>query len=247
LSPFHLVPSVFPSFTRQREKMDTPGRWLDVVPELAGLDALVKRYSKAGLYPEVMRVNQLDAGVLDNELHDLLRTQLNRVFSMFQASSVERYKPEVEALLRLLLWRFTVWSRLPTPGMKLQSLRYGDGRAPQAPFLDGALSHGGNDGSTSSGGGVGTSGGGGNGGGFGGGATATQRLAFGMLYIGAPWALTRLTRWALACGWDERPDGDWRHAVWRALRRAEAAYRALWLLNLLLFLRTGAYPTPLER
>ncbi|CAN0132961.1 unnamed protein product, partial [Phaeothamnion confervicola] len=44
-----------------------------------------------------------------------------------------------------------------------------------------------------------------------------------------------------------RPDGDWRHAVWRALRRAEAAYRALWLLNLLLFLRTGAYPTPLER
>lgn len=49
----------------------------------------------------VMRVNQLDAGVLDGELHGLLRTQLGRVCDGLPAGTLERFKPEVNAVLIL--------------------------------------------------------------------------------------------------------------------------------------------------
>ena len=43
----------------------------------------------------VMRVNQLDAGVLDTELHSLLKTQLGRACTGLPAGTLERFKPEV--------------------------------------------------------------------------------------------------------------------------------------------------------
>ena len=46
----------------------------------------------------VMRVNQLDAGVLDSELHSLLKTQLGRACSGLPAGTLERFKPEVHIL-----------------------------------------------------------------------------------------------------------------------------------------------------
>lgn len=67
-----------------------------------------------------MRVNQLDAGVLDSELHGLLKTQLGRACSGLPAGTLERFRPEVDALFNLLMFRFTVWMQRPTPGMHLQ-------------------------------------------------------------------------------------------------------------------------------
>ncbi|CAN0393497.1 unnamed protein product, partial [Hapterophycus canaliculatus] len=43
----------------------------------------------------VVRVNQLDAGVLDTELHSLLKSQLGRVCSGLPTGTLERFKPEV--------------------------------------------------------------------------------------------------------------------------------------------------------
>lgn len=71
----------------------------------------------------VMRVDQLDAGVLDSELHGLLKTQLGRACSGLPAGTLERFKPEVDALFNLLMFRFTVWIQRPTPGMHLQVRR----------------------------------------------------------------------------------------------------------------------------
>lgn len=59
--------------------------------------------SKPGVYGtpkapaelSVMRVNQLDAGVLDTELHSLLKTQLGRACAGLPAGTLERFKPEV--------------------------------------------------------------------------------------------------------------------------------------------------------
>lgn len=48
----------------------------------------------------VMRVNQLDAGVLDTELHSLLKTQLGRACSGLPAGTLERFKPEVKPVGR---------------------------------------------------------------------------------------------------------------------------------------------------
>lgn len=63
--------------------------------------------SRYGTLPEpelsVMRVNQLDAGVLDTELHGLLKTQLGRACSGLPAGTLERFKPEVRLVCGLLL------------------------------------------------------------------------------------------------------------------------------------------------
>jgi peroxin-2 len=95
--------------------------WAKPVPELEQLQAAVMGLPVPELI--VPRVDQLDAGVLDAELTKLLHMQLQRVCSLFPQGFMERYKHELDALLRLLLWRFTVWEQAPTPGMRLQNLR----------------------------------------------------------------------------------------------------------------------------
>lgn len=48
-----------------------------------------------------VRVNQLDAGVLDVELHGLLKTQLGRACLGLPSGTLERFKPEVQRQLWL--------------------------------------------------------------------------------------------------------------------------------------------------
>ena len=45
-----------------------------------------------------VRVNQLDAGVLDVELHGLLKTQLGRACLGLPSGTLERFKPEVPSV-----------------------------------------------------------------------------------------------------------------------------------------------------
>ncbi|KAG5185674.1 hypothetical protein JKP88DRAFT_262634 [Tribonema minus] len=101
--------------------LPSPTDWAKPIPELAQVQALATATPVPS--PPVLRVNQLDAGVLDGELMELLKMQLARVFSMCSQGFSERYKPEVEAGLRLLLWGYTVMAQVPTPGMRLQNLR----------------------------------------------------------------------------------------------------------------------------
>lgn len=66
----------------------------------AGAGAAASHHGTLPMEPElsVMRVNQLDAGVLDTELHGLLKTQLGRACSGLPAGTLERFKPEVTAV-----------------------------------------------------------------------------------------------------------------------------------------------------
>lgn len=40
-----------------------------------------------------------------------------------------QYKPELDAFLEFLIWRFSIWVDKPTPGIGLMNLRYRDERA----------------------------------------------------------------------------------------------------------------------
>ena len=79
-----------------------------------------------------MRVNQLDALQLDSELSLLLSYQLRRVFHLFHPSFLTSYKPELDALLALLLFSFTTALDQPTPGSKLQNLTLSSRPSPSA-------------------------------------------------------------------------------------------------------------------
>ncbi|XP_032827029.1 peroxisome biogenesis factor 2 isoform X1 [Petromyzon marinus] len=72
----------------------------------------------------VLRVSQLDALELDRMLEQLLWEQLGRCFQAFRPGLLVGWEPELRALLRLLLWRFTLYSSEATVGQALLNIRY---------------------------------------------------------------------------------------------------------------------------
>lgn len=71
----------------------------------------------------------LDTQRIDQELLNLIRGHVDRGLTLFNADSVETFKPEIEALLSSLLWYTCIWKQRPTPGMRLLGLRYHRGGA----------------------------------------------------------------------------------------------------------------------
>ncbi|KAG6590704.1 putative peroxisome assembly protein [Phytophthora cinnamomi] len=71
-----------------------------------------------------LRVNKWDALILDSEILGLLKTPMKSMFSMFEPGLVDRIKPEIDAVLGALLFVFTTGLGRPTPGMKLENVRY---------------------------------------------------------------------------------------------------------------------------
>lgn len=74
------------------------------------------------------RVGQLDASVLDGELVDLLKSQLWKVFKTFRPEVKDHYESELLLLLKLVVFKLTVWDHSATYGAKLQNLKFVDGR-----------------------------------------------------------------------------------------------------------------------
>ncbi|ANB15111.1 peroxisomal biogenesis factor 2 [Sugiyamaella lignohabitans] len=75
------------------------------------------------------RVGQLDANILDSELLDLLKSQLYSSFKYFHPEIKDKYEPELLLLLKLLLFKVTIWDHSATYGSKLQNLKLVDSRS----------------------------------------------------------------------------------------------------------------------
>uniref|UniRef100_A0A3Q1IUY6 Peroxisome biogenesis factor 2 n=2 Tax=Anabas testudineus TaxID=64144 RepID=A0A3Q1IUY6_ANATE len=72
----------------------------------------------------VLRISQLDALELDSALEQLVWTQFSQCFQNCRPGLLTPIEPELKALLRLLLWRFTLYSSSATVGQSLLSLCY---------------------------------------------------------------------------------------------------------------------------
>ena len=59
----------------------------------------------------VPRVNQLDAGALDDEVLGILKTGLQNAFKYFLRNPLDYVGPELEAALKLVIWNFTLRAR----------------------------------------------------------------------------------------------------------------------------------------
>ena len=70
----------------------------------------------------MLRVNQLDALQLDDELLQLLSYQLKRVFQLLESGWLAACRPELELLLSLLVHGLSLHRDAPTPGARLQNL-----------------------------------------------------------------------------------------------------------------------------
>ena len=55
-------------------------------------------------------MHQLDALSFDSEIMELMNQRLMRVFAYFSTDFVERFKPEITALLHFAIFRMSIWS-----------------------------------------------------------------------------------------------------------------------------------------
>ena len=88
---------------------------------------------------KVLRVNQLDACELDDTLLDVLQHQLTAAFKPLQSTKLLKYMPEIKALLRVLIWKFSLSQNQFTLGQEMLGLKYGAYGHPLSVFQKGGL------------------------------------------------------------------------------------------------------------
>lgn len=80
----------------------------------------------------MLRVNQLDACELDDNISDILQYQFLQIFTPFQSIRIHRFEPELKALVRFLIWKFSLGTDNSSFGQRMLSLAY---KSEQVTFL----------------------------------------------------------------------------------------------------------------
>ena len=147
----------------------------------------------------VLRVNQLDACELDDNIADILQHNFLEIFRPLQSIHIDQVKPELKALIRYVLWNFSLNAGSSTFGQRMLSLVYGNK-------------------STS--------------------LSAMQRVGLFCSLVLSEWVMER-GEWVLC-----KLPGD---TPLRILRYMLTAMKTLSLINFMVFLVRGSYPTLKER
>ncbi|KLO11238.1 hypothetical protein SCHPADRAFT_999056 [Schizopora paradoxa] len=95
--------------------------WDEAEPRLREWGEL---WRNATVDPRVLRVGQLDAELLDEDLVQVLNEPLSKALSMLNSSLKSKLGPELILMIRLTLYKFSLWDVGATYGAKLQDLRY---------------------------------------------------------------------------------------------------------------------------
>eukprot|EP00743_Colponemidia_sp_Colp-15_P007266 GILK01007847.1.p1 GENE.GILK01007847.1~~GILK01007847.1.p1 ORF type:complete len:354 (+),score=46.55 GILK01007847.1:94-1062(+) len=171
----------------------------------------------------ILRVNQLDAVRLDDELTTLLRVQFNRTFSLFRTNIVDRFKPELELILQFLIFRYSICVDQPSPGNMMQNLRYRNESLFRSPLVSAAMSLPKDT------------------------LTTKQKVLYGLFFIGTPWIWARFNRYLIEHQWAAHPETDTRRKVWVWVQRIETVFKTVALINFLSFLLDGKYRSIVDR
>ncbi|OCK76991.1 hypothetical protein K432DRAFT_305161 [Lepidopterella palustris CBS 459.81] len=93
----------------------------------AGLTVWDSIRGREGTRP-AFRVGQVDAELLDEELLELLKGQVEEGLKYFGSHLTETYTPEILLVLRSVLFKLSIWDHNASYGALLQGLRYTDAR-----------------------------------------------------------------------------------------------------------------------
>lgn len=74
--------------------------------------------------PRVLRVTQLDAHNIDNSIFTNLQTDIKSTFGNDSLSFLSHVEPEINALLRYILWRLSIRDEGVTVGQKMFNTQY---------------------------------------------------------------------------------------------------------------------------
>ncbi|XP_033119887.1 peroxisome biogenesis factor 2-like [Anneissia japonica] len=73
-----------------------------------------------------LRVNQLDSSELDNEILQIIKAQLSNVFKYFKPGYLSKIEPELNTVIRLLIWKYSVFTNDATLGQQMLNIKYRD-------------------------------------------------------------------------------------------------------------------------
>ncbi|CAK9821744.1 Peroxisome biogenesis factor 2 [Anthophora retusa] len=74
--------------------------------------------------PYVSRINQIDAIQLDEEIYKVLKDQVKEIVKYQSSEKIDRWQPEIDALLKYFIWNFSLRQGKPTFGQQLLNLHY---------------------------------------------------------------------------------------------------------------------------
>ncbi|KAF8977427.1 peroxisome assembly protein (Peroxin-2) [Entomortierella lignicola] len=192
--------------------------WKRVQAPLAALRRQLASFPSPPL--RIMKVSQLDADLLDNELLETMKEQLWSAFSLFKPTFKETYKPELILALNLIMYKFSVYDMGATYGSQLQNLIYRNERKHvgglQSTSTDAAL-------------------------------TKSQKIIYGIFTVGGQYITERINLVISAQGWGDLPEDNIKRKVWNLLQKSGSFFRIASLLNFLAFLYAGKYRSLLER
>lgn len=74
--------------------------------------------------PYVSRINQIDAVQLDEEIYKVLRNQAKKISKYQSIEKIDRWQPEIDAILKYFIWNFSLRHGKSTFGQQLLNLHY---------------------------------------------------------------------------------------------------------------------------
>ena len=72
----------------------------------------------------VSRVNQLDAYLLDKEILKIIHEQLNNAYKELSPGLLSKFQPEIDALLKSLIWLNSIYFNKSTFGQQILAITY---------------------------------------------------------------------------------------------------------------------------
>ncbi|KAK0548439.1 peroxisome assembly protein (Peroxin-2) [Tilletia horrida] len=168
----------------------------------------------------VQRVNQLDAELLDEELVGLLLDPLKAALANIKATLPGDLEPELLLVLRLVLYKYSIYDKGATYGAMIQNLKYRNEWAHrgglQSTSRDIPLA-------------------------------PLQLTLYPLLTIMLPWAHTRAERSMTSHSFSDMPVHDLRRIAWTSLDQVQKLWGAAALVNFAIFLGDGKYRTLVDR
>lgn len=165
---------------------------------------------------EILRVNQLDAIKLDQEINEVLKMQFMKIFAFMKPDFVDKYQPELTAFMHFLIYRYSIFTLGTTYGNLLQNLKFRNEWAHADPTQGSSAENSA-------------------------GLTSWQKVLYGVFMIGGEWCWARVNRLSVNAGWGDRPEDDWRRKAWNWLSRLENAHKLISIINFCVFLYNGKY------
>ena len=86
--------------------------------------AFIRVMAQIAAQEKVLRVSQLDASELDEELSEILQDQFVGLFKLFPSVQQFWLKPELKALVRFLIWKYSIQAHGQSFGQRMMGLTY---------------------------------------------------------------------------------------------------------------------------